>query len=303
MFTRSYFRQYLTVICITLLCIATSAFLGSRQAYAGVGTCTSSSNAITCRATYDGSSNATRNASTVGKSGHTSKQISQSACTWKYIGVGVNTFTLPAGTVKGTYYKISCSANDIAPNLSHYNVVFFGPGYLIIWIPPAPPPISTVSNYKTVASQAVNSITLPSPTIVLNPSNLGIVNFPEMFAINGSIWHPYSASATTNGITASATATPVGIDWSFGDGSVLSCLSLVNVAAVKPGTCEHIYHLSSYLAQKFLNVSNIGYLIRATIVWSVNWRSSITGYFGSLGTLYTSNTSYLQVEQIESINQ
>ena len=295
----------LRIFCLlltALLCSGTLLVTGIKNSYASGKNCSTSSNTIYCHVKTGGTDSSTGSNNNPGSGGSYTVVSSKPVCVWTYLGVGVDTSNSSFGSTQGTYYKISCSLNAVAPNLSYYNVVYFSRGYFIIWIPPSKPTNFTSVDYKNVASQAANSITLPSPYIEMNPSAMGIVNLPEIFAINSSIWHPYTAAASVGGVSASATATPIGINWNFGDGSTLSCLSTTQLLIPNLDTCTHGYRLSSYLAQKLLNISNLGYEITATVVWSVTWSSSTPGFSGNLGTLYTTGTTYLQVEQIESIN-
>ena len=97
-------------------------------------------------------------------------------------------------------------------------VQWFGNGQ----VPGTPPP-----DPATVGAKAASELQLPSPSLVLSPSNTGYVNLAEWLWIEPSIWHPFTTSAQACNAggctTASATATPAYVTWTTGDGSTLTC--------------------------------------------------------------------------------
>ncbi len=292
-----------TILISTLLVIVTLIF-GMKGSYASGYACGDTGNSIFCKTQISNTTSSTSSTTSSSTSGNTKVANSSPPCTWQFLGTGTYSTSTTPGTIVGSYYKISCAPNSPSPNLEYYNLAYYGPGYFVVWVPPSKPVTYTYSDIENVASQAEDMITLPSPTIILNPSALGVVNLPEIYSIGSSIWHSYVASASTNGISATATAVPISIDWSFGDGSSLSCSEIGSPSNnLSPNSCTHSYTMSSYLAQSILNISSLGYLIKSTVVWKVTWTSSVPGFTGTLGNIYTSSTRYLQVEQIESINQ
>ncbi len=179
--------------------------------------------------------------------------------------------------------------------------------------PPAPPPPPPPPDPGTVAAQAESQISLPSPVLEKNPSSFGVVNFPEWFWVDASIWHPVSTTATACNaggcVSATATATPSSLYINTGDGSGITCNG--------PGTaydtslpetsqstdCSHTYTISSYgQPSPDGNPNDDAFSLSATITWTVTWvASGAASGSGSLGNLSSTGRASLRVEQIESV--
>ena len=195
----------------------------------------------------------------------------------------------------GAWYFIVCSVATSAV-----------PTGTIRWIPASP--ASTGSNPNAAASQAADSLQLPSPEIHVDPSVFSVVNVPTWFWIDPGLWHPFVATATAGGVSATAIASPQTVSWSTGDGNVVVCDGPGTaydpaVPAIDQTTpCSYTYRQSS-VGQASANgdANNGAYDVVATISWSVTWSAVGASGGGTLAPLQTSSNIKLRVEQIESV--
>ncbi|HXW35590.1 MAG TPA: hypothetical protein VEJ87_13510 [Acidimicrobiales bacterium] len=203
------------------------------------------------------------------------------------------------GSTPGAWYQVRCPSEQT--DYSSVNLV---------WIANSngsAPPSFTV-NPLTLASEAEDSIHLPNPIIGLDPPEFSVVQLPTWLWIDSAIWHPVAASASTDGITATAVATPVSVDWSMGDGSVVQCVGPGTPydPSFPPGTqtsdCTYTYLQSSAGQPSTNGDPNDGaFDVTATIAWNVTWVASGIVAGGSLPELETSSSVQVRVEQVESI--
>ncbi|WP_433418762.1 hypothetical protein ACQP1V_03605 [Microtetraspora malaysiensis] len=151
-----------------------------------------------------------------------------------------------------------------------------------------------------VALMARDRFRLPAPAIGSSPKaeDLQLVRLPIWLAVARQTWRPYTATATAGGITAVATATPVSVSWTMGDGATVICKG--------PGTpyrdgrddprkssptCGHTYLRSSG--------RDDGYRVTATITWRVTWSAS--GESGTLPPLSTTSSASFRVAESQAI--
>ena len=119
---------------------------------------------------------------------------------------------------------------------------------------------------------------LPSPSIVVNPSAFSVVNIPTWLSVGPALWHPFQATATAGGVTATAVATPEFVDWTMGDGDVVRCDGPGSVynPGLAPGpqstSCSHTYKQSSAGEPSPDGDPNDGaFLVTAAVTWTVTW--------------------------------
>jgi hypothetical protein len=160
-----------------------------------------------------------------------------------------------------------------------------------------------------VADQAESSIRLPSPVIEADPSGTTFVNLATWLWISPSVWHPLTATATAGGVAATATATPVRVEFTTGDGGSVSCdgpgtpYDPREPSSAQTTSCFHIYKSSSADQESPDGSPNdAAYFVTATITWSVTWHAVGAPGGGSLPTLRTTASARLRVEQIESVD-
>jgi len=223
---------------------------------------------------------------------------SSSGCTYELLPPADQASLGVGGPTPGAWYLYSCPGE----------VVISTDGGIVWFTDQTAPTAPTVSPYE-VAEQAENSLTLPDPTLDFNPSPSAIVNLPTWLWIDPSIWHDYSVTASVDDVSATATAIPVSVTWTTGDGGTLTCdgpgiaFRDDEPSASQSTSCSHTYSTTSigqWTPDGDLNDAE--YVVSATVTWEVDWSTSNGAGGGSLPTLTTTRWAGLRVEQIESVN-
>jgi hypothetical protein len=205
----------------------------------------------------------------------------------------------PGGPTPGGWFFVVCQGKTLT--------IFTG---VLTWIPsfsaPALPP--TVIAARTLALQARDSLTLPSPVIGLDPAPFSVVRLDTWFWVAPGLWHSFRATATAGGVTATATAEPEAVDWSTGDGHHVVCdgpgvAYRPTIPASDQATyCSYTYSESSAgQATENGDPNAAAFTLVATIEWSVTWTSTGAPGGGALPPLFTSSSVPVRVEQVESV--
>ncbi|MBS2966538.1 hypothetical protein KGA66_26095 [Actinocrinis puniceicyclus] len=168
-----------------------------------------------------------------------------------------------------------------------------------MWVPAGKAPLP---DPRALASQAVSKLTMPRPEIESSPG-AGVpqtVELPTWVWLPQKQWAPLSATASVPGEFVTATATPVSVTWSWGDGTSTVCHGpgAPYVKGVSdPGSaspdCGHTYHLTS------ANAPNQQFPVTATLTWAVSWSGG--GQSGTFPDLTTTASAHWTVRQIESL--
>jgi hypothetical protein len=174
----------------------------------------------------------------------------------------------------------------------------------VIWVTYAP----TKADALEAGEAAASSIRLPTPVIRTDPAPAAVVNLSTWLWVAPASWHPWSATARVAGVSATATATPVRVEFSTGDGHGVSCngpgtpYDAFEPASAQQTNCSHTY-LTSSAGQPSSDgdPNDASYVIRATITCDVTWRALDAIGGGVLSPLTTSSSAKLRVEQIESL--
>lgn len=169
----------------------------------------------------------------------------------------------------------------------------------ISWLPNSRPVVAPV----VLAQEAYRHLPLPQPEIGVNPAvgREQFVNLPTWLWVSPLTWGVRSATASVPGLSATATATPISVTWTMGDGGKVVCRS--------PGTpysprfpprsaspdCSYTYRHSSAQA------SGTVYTVTATTTWRVTWTSS-NGATGGLPPITRSSQISLEVAEAQALN-
>jgi len=169
----------------------------------------------------------------------------------------------------------------------------------ISWLPNSRPAVAP----EVLAQQASRHLPLPQPQIGVNPvaGRDQFVNLPTWLWTAPTTWGTRSATASVPGLEATATATPISVTWTMGDGGQVVCRG--------PGTpysprfparsaspdCGYIYHHSS------ARTASSVYTVTATTTWRVTWTSS-SGATGSLPPITRSSQISVRVAEAQAIN-
>lgn len=159
-----------------------------------------------------------------------------------------------------------------------------------------------------VGAQAADAIALPDPSISVNPALFSVVNLPTWLSIDPDLWHPYQATVTAGGVTATATATPIDVTWTMGDGGETVCDGPGTAydprlpAQDQSSSCTYTYGRSSAGEPSVTgNPDDGAFSVTAAVHWSVVWVADGAPGGGALAPLSTSSTIDVRVEQVESI--
>ena len=170
-----------------------------------------------------------------------------------------------------------------------------------------PPSMTTFRAYSTnpgvtlLAQAAIRSLGMPAPTILVNPPPPApqVVYVPTWLRIDPAAFTTRTATASLNGLSVTAMATPTNVIWTTGDGGRVTCGS---GTAWTPGTnpsasspdCGHTYTTPSRLTPGGT------YPLTATITWQVTWSGG--GSSGTEPALTSAATAAVRVVEAGSIN-
>jgi hypothetical protein len=119
-----------------------------------------------------------------------------------------------------------------------------------------------------LVTEAVRQLQLPAPVIRFNPPEVQVMHVPMWLWVDASTWGTRRATASVPGLSGTATATPVAVQWSTGDGDSVTCRGAGTpwTEAVDPLTpspdCGHTYTTSS---------GDGTFTLTATVTWNVTW--------------------------------
>ncbi len=173
---------------------------------------------------------------------------------------------------------------------------------------PPPPPPSIV-----LALSAFGQLTMPAPVPSHYPSGTlkedghpyTLVNANTWFWTNPASWEPVSKTVSAGAVWGKATATPMSLSFSPGDGAAtVSCpgpgtpfVATVDtwVSPVNPQGCSYRYPKNS------LGVGGADQVTATyTIVWRVDWTGS-DGNGGTFNNLQTQTTSRFAVAELQTV--
>lgn len=184
----------------------------------------------------------------------------------------------------GWYFKTCYPTSD-------QGVALEGP----VWIAGEPPIVSPA----VLARQARSRLRLPTVVIRMNPSGDQLVNLPVWLALDPASWKAQSATASVPGLSVTATARPLTVSWSMGDGTFVTCngpgtawTSGTDPAKASPD-CGHVYRRSSAGAAGGL------YTVAVTVTWAVTWAGA--GQSGTVPGLTTTGQVEARVQESQAV--
>jgi hypothetical protein len=173
------------------------------------------------------------------------------------------------------------------------------PTRILTWIPNGAP---ALPDPRVLAAQALSKLTLPTPAIQSSPGGGApqTVQLPTWAWLPRALWAPLSATASVAGESVTATATPISVTWSWGDGTSTVCsgpgtpyITGVSDPAAPSPDCGHTYHQTSATGV------NQQFPVTATLAWSVAWSGG--GASGTFPNLATTATAHWTVRKIQSL--
>lgn len=165
-----------------------------------------------------------------------------------------------------------------------------------IWVAGNNPPVVSPA---VLARQARSKLHLPTVKIDMNPPGDQLVNLPVWLALDRSSWTAQSATAAVPGVSVTATARPVRVTWSMGDGSTRICdgpgtvwSSGTSPSAASPD-CGYVYRRSS------AGAPGGTYRVVVTVTWNVTWAGA--GQTGTVPGLETTGRLLTRVQESQAV--
>jgi hypothetical protein len=169
-----------------------------------------------------------------------------------------------------------------------------------LWVPATQPAVAPA----VLAQTAWRYLRLPPPGIQTSPDVAAdqIVNVPTWLWVDPATWGPRSATASVPNESATATAVPVTVTWTMGDGSQVVCRGpgtpYTEGDPARPSpTCSHTYPRSS------ARQPGLRYPVTATTTWRITWTATgVVSASGTLPPLLRTSTTTLRVAESQTVN-
>jgi hypothetical protein len=138
-------------------------------------------------------------------------------------------------------------------------------------------------NLPGLAQQAASQIPLAAPSIDMAPpaTSEQLVNVSTWMWINPAAWQGQSATAAAGPVSATATATPVEVVWSMGDGQQIRCAG--PGTPYDPSNPNATTNCSYTWPQSSAGQPDGAYQVTATVYWQVTWTATGAPGGGDLG--------------------
>lgn len=215
--------------------------------------------------------------------------IVNGACTYQADPGYQPTAGVTPGKKPGGWYLMTCpdaiNSNNIATTTTQ-----------VVWVPDGALP--TAPAPAVLAAEAQKELKLTVPTIESNPApgQPQLVSVPMWNWVPAGQFAAKSATASVPGESVTATAKPVSVTWSWGDGTSTTCsgpgtpyASSDAPNAASP-TCGHTYTKDSGTGD---------FTVSATITWNVTWAGG--GQSGAFNGMTTTATEAVHVEQSRAL--
>ncbi len=206
--------------------------------------------------------------------------------------VATGLVTDPQPGQSGAWYTYKCTGNGV------HDTLFRPP----VWIPDGPQQggQALMPPPAQLAQVAHDQLRLPSPRIEANPAGDQLVNLPTWLWLDKGSWGPISATASVPGLSVTATAQPISVDWTMGDGNTVTCTG-PGVPYAADGNpkgpspaCGYTYHSSS------AGQPGQAYAVRAAMHWTVTWSGA--GQAGTFPDMVTESAAAFRVAESQALN-
>jgi len=169
----------------------------------------------------------------------------------------------------------------------------------ISWLPNSRPAVAP----EVLAQEAYRQLPLPQPQIEVNPvaGREQFVNLPTWLWVSPTTWGIRSATASVPGLSATATATPITVTWTMGDGGQVVChgsgtpYSPRYSARSASPDCGYVYRHSSARATGGM------FTVTAVTTWQVTWTST-SGATGALPPITRTSQISVRVAEAQALN-
>ncbi|GAA2787375.1 hypothetical protein GCM10010522_00670 [Kribbella solani] len=167
-----------------------------------------------------------------------------------------------------------------------------------VWLPGRPDTV--ITDPETLAYEAIAKMHLLPPLVRSAPGigEVGLVNMPVWLwvAKTENTWGPIERVASVPGLSVTAKARVVAVDWSLGDGQTVRCEGAGTAYTVAMGVrdspdCGHRYKKTSRA------LADCKYPVTATARWKVSWESTL----GEAGQLDLTQVAAAQLRIGEAV--
>jgi hypothetical protein len=220
------------------------------------------------------------------------KTIVNGACTYQADPSYQPTAGVTPGKQPGAWYLMTCpdaiNSNGIATTTTQ-----------VTWVPNGTLPTAPATPAPAVlAAEAQKQLKLAVPAIESNPApgQPQLVSVPMWAWVPASQFAAKTATASVPGESVTATAKPVSVTWSWGDGTSTTCsgpgtvYASADAANAASPTCGHTYTTDSGTGD---------FTVQATITWNVTWVGG--GQGGAFNGMTTTATEAVHVEQSRAL--
>ena len=174
-----------------------------------------------------------------------------------------------------------------------------------IWVAFPTPNDGPVVDPGTLAQEAYRLLPIPPPQLATNPpaGGLQLVRVATWLWVSRTTWGTRTATVSVPGESVTATATPVAVAWSMGDGHTVVCQGSgtaydpQRTPAAQHPACAYTYQRSS------AGEPDGRFRVSATATWAVTWAATgLATAGGQLPPLRRTTQLSLRVAEAQALN-
>ena len=166
-----------------------------------------------------------------------------------------------------------------------------------------PVPLSEVADPSELRDQAMDILSLPFPTIAMNPVGDQVVHVATWLWVDDAIWQTHSKSVSAGAVTTTVTATPQRVIWDLGNGDTVVCDGPGTPYNPSIPSGEQTTDCSYTYTHTSAGQPGDAYQATATIEWSLEWTVTGAPGGGPLPALFTSTPVAVRVAEMQALNQ
>lgn len=151
--------------------------------------------------------------------------------------------------------------------------------------------------------EAIDRLSLPVPTIAMNPAGDQVVHVASWLWIEDADWGTRSKSVSAGDVTTTVTASPRRVLWDLGNGDTVTCDGPGTPYDPSIPSAEQATDCSYTYTHTSAGQPDDAYQATATIEWAVSWTVSGASGGGSLPALFTTSTLPVRVSEMQALNQ
>lgn len=151
--------------------------------------------------------------------------------------------------------------------------------------------------------EAIDTLSLPFPTISMNPAGDQVVHVDTWLWIDDAMWQTHSKSVTAGGVTTTVTAAPRRVIWDLGNGDTVVCDGPGTPYDASIPSDEQTTDCSYTYTHTSAGQPGDAFQATATIEWTVDWTVTGAPGGGPLPALFTSSPVAVRVAEMQALNQ